>query len=181
MSENKVLRKVLFGNKQGSTGKSHTIRGLITYNLNLLLLSWQGKTVFSPQCTQTGSGSQPASYSVSTVHTSPGRKAARGSIAKYSLASTAEIKNAWNYTSVPPHTFMAWCFWLIPKLACRMFVGRAFNCWLLLLSVRVEMARTHSSHVRSYTCVFKVGHDTAWKSSAESLWGSLSRFCELEN
>jgi hypothetical protein len=33
----------------------------------------------------------------------PGRKA------DHSLPSTAEVKNAWSYTSIPQYTFMAWC------------------------------------------------------------------------
>jgi hypothetical protein len=29
--------------------------------------------------------------------------------ADHSLLPSAEVKNAWNYTSTPPHVFMAWC------------------------------------------------------------------------
>jgi hypothetical protein len=32
----------------------------------------------------------------------PGREA------DHSLPSDAEVKNAWNYTSIPPYVFMAW-------------------------------------------------------------------------
>jgi hypothetical protein len=32
-----------------------------------------------------------------------------GREAKYSPPSSAEAKNAWGYTSTPPHVFLAWC------------------------------------------------------------------------
>jgi len=33
----------------------------------------------------------------------PGREA------DHSAPSSAEVKNAWSYTSTPPHVFKAWC------------------------------------------------------------------------
>jgi glutathionyl-hydroquinone reductase len=27
----------------------------------------------------------------------------------HSVASSAEVKNVWSYTSIPPYAFMAWC------------------------------------------------------------------------
>jgi len=33
-----------------------------------------------------------------------------GSEADHSRPSSAEVKNAWIYTSTPPYAFMAWCF-----------------------------------------------------------------------
>jgi hypothetical protein len=57
---------------------------------------------------QNGSGAHPASYSVPTggfslVIKGPGREA------DHSPPSSAEVKNAWSYTSTPQYVFVAWC------------------------------------------------------------------------
>ena len=76
-----------------------------------------------------------------------------GHVATLSFTSRAEIKNAWYYTSIPPHTLMARCFWAIPKLACTILIGLVSRCWVHL-AVPVGMALANSSHVTSYTLVF---------------------------
>jgi len=48
---------------------------------------------------QTGSGAHPASYPVGIGDPYPGGKERE---ADHSLLSTAEIMNAWSYTSTPP-------------------------------------------------------------------------------
>jgi hypothetical protein len=57
---------------------------------------------------QTGSGVHPASYLTGTSGSFPGGKAA-GHEADHSPPSSAEVKNAWSYTSTPQYVFMAWC------------------------------------------------------------------------
>jgi hypothetical protein len=57
---------------------------------------------------QTGSGSHPASYPMGTGAVSlgikrPGRKV------DHSPPSSAEVKNAWSYTSTLQYVFMTWC------------------------------------------------------------------------
>jgi hypothetical protein len=47
---------------------------------------------------QTGSGANPASYTIDC----------RGSFPDHSPSSSAEVKNAWNNTSTPQYTIMAW-------------------------------------------------------------------------
>jgi hypothetical protein len=46
----------------------------------------------------------PASYPMATTDSFPGGKAAEA----WSWSS-AEVKNAWSYTSIPQYVFMAWC------------------------------------------------------------------------
>jgi hypothetical protein len=46
---------------------------------------------------------RPASYPVGTGGSSPAREV------HHTLPSSAEVKNAWSYTSTPPYVFMAWC------------------------------------------------------------------------
>jgi len=50
---------------------------------------------------QTGSGAHRVSYSPEVQR--PGREA------EYSPQTSAEVKNIWGYTSIPPYVFMAWC------------------------------------------------------------------------
>jgi hypothetical protein len=50
---------------------------------------------------QNGSGTHPGSYSVGTGGTFPGVKRL-GREADHSSPSSAEVKNAWSYTSTPP-------------------------------------------------------------------------------
>jgi hypothetical protein len=57
---------------------------------------------------QIGSGAHPASYPMGTRGSYPGGKAA-GREADHSPPSSAEVKNAWSYTSTPQYAFMAWC------------------------------------------------------------------------
>jgi hypothetical protein len=56
---------------------------------------------------QTDSRAHPAYYPMGTGVSLgvklPGREA------NYSPPSSAEVKNAWSYTSTPPYVFMAWC------------------------------------------------------------------------
>jgi hypothetical protein len=60
-------------------------------------------------CVGTSSGAHLASYitgigaSLSMVIKQPGHEA------DHSSPSSAEVKNAWNYTSIPPYILMAWC------------------------------------------------------------------------
>jgi hypothetical protein len=49
---------------------------------------------------QTGSGAQPYSYTMGTRVKWPGREA------DHSPPSSAEVKNAWSYTSTPQYAFM---------------------------------------------------------------------------
>jgi hypothetical protein len=62
---------------------------------------------FSRHHLQTGSGTHPASYlrgngALSLGVTQPGREA------DHSPPSSAEVKDAWSYTSTPQYAFMAW-------------------------------------------------------------------------
>jgi hypothetical protein len=50
----------------------------------------------------------PASYPMGTGTLSLGVKRP-GCEADHSLPSSAEVKNAWSYTSTPQYVFMAWC------------------------------------------------------------------------
>jgi hypothetical protein len=52
-----------------------------------------------------GSGAYPASYQMGSFLRvkRPGREA------DYSPPTSAEVKNAWSYTSTPQYVFMAWC------------------------------------------------------------------------
>jgi hypothetical protein len=52
---------------------------------------------------QNGSGSHPASYPMRTRGSFPGGEA------DHSPPSSAEVKNAWSYTSTTQYVFMAWC------------------------------------------------------------------------
>jgi hypothetical protein len=59
--------------------------------------SRQGLEFFSSRRrVQIGSGAHPASYPMDTEVKRPGREADNSS------ASSAEVKNAWSYTSTPP-------------------------------------------------------------------------------
>jgi hypothetical protein len=51
---------------------------------------------------------QPAPYPMGTRDSFPGGKAA-GREADHSSPSSAEVKNAWNYTLTPQYVFMGWC------------------------------------------------------------------------
>jgi hypothetical protein len=57
---------------------------------------------------QNGSGAHPASYPMGTRGSSP-RVKRPGCEADHSPPSSAEVKNAWSYTSTPQYTSMAWC------------------------------------------------------------------------
>jgi hypothetical protein len=57
---------------------------------------------------QNGSGTHQASNPMGTSGSFPGVKAA-GREADHSPQSSAEVKNAWSYTSTPLYVFMAWC------------------------------------------------------------------------
>jgi hypothetical protein len=57
---------------------------------------------FSIHRVETGSGPHPASYPMRTRGSFPGGKAAGGE-ADHSPPSSAEVKNAWSYTSTPPN------------------------------------------------------------------------------
>jgi hypothetical protein len=56
---------------------------------------------------QTGSGADPDSYPMGTGSPYFWDKAAGE--CRWPLPSSAEIKNAWSYTSTPQYVFMAWC------------------------------------------------------------------------
>jgi hypothetical protein len=60
---------------------------------------------------QTGSGAHPASYPMGTSGSLPEEGVLKqlGREADHSPPSSAEVKNAWSYTSAPPVPFMAWC------------------------------------------------------------------------
>jgi hypothetical protein len=58
---------------------------------------------------QTGSGAHPASYPVGTRGSFPSGKWP-GCEADHSPPSSAEVNNAWSYTSTPQYAFMAWCY-----------------------------------------------------------------------
>jgi hypothetical protein len=57
---------------------------------------------------QNGSGAHPASYPMGTRGFSLGVKRPERK-ADHSPPSSAEVKNAWSYTSTPQYVFMAWC------------------------------------------------------------------------
>jgi hypothetical protein len=59
-------------------------------------------------CVQNGSGAHPAFYPMGTRGSFPGGKRPWRE-ADYSPPSSAEVKNAWSYTSTPQYVFMAWC------------------------------------------------------------------------
>jgi hypothetical protein len=70
--------------------------------------SWQGKGFFSLcHCVQTDFAAHVAFYTVRTGDSFPGDRPGRE--ANHSPSSSAEIKNAWSYTSTPKYVFMAWC------------------------------------------------------------------------
>jgi hypothetical protein len=86
---------------------------------------------------QTCSGSYPASYQMGTRDFSmwikrPGREA------DHSPLSSAEVKNAWSYTSTPPSAFMSWCW-----------VKAQGQLYLYLLS-----SKSHTECVREYKRMF---------------------------
>jgi hypothetical protein len=54
------------------------------------------------------SGAHPASYWMGTRGSFPGVKWL-GCEADHSPPCSAEVKNAWSYTSTPQYVFMAWC------------------------------------------------------------------------
>jgi hypothetical protein len=62
---------------------------------------------YSQHRIQTGSGAHPVSYPMGTKGSFPWGKAAGGW--SYLPPSSAEVKNAWSYTSTPQYTSMAWC------------------------------------------------------------------------
>jgi hypothetical protein len=78
-------------------------------NINLCLVRFPaGAGNFSlHHCVQKGSGAHLASYPMGTRGSFPGRKAA-GSWS-WPLTSSAEVTNAWSYTSTPQYVFMSWC------------------------------------------------------------------------
>jgi hypothetical protein len=55
-----------------------------------------------------GSGAHPSSYPMGTTDISLGIKRPERE-ADHSPPSSAEVKNAWSYTSIPQYVFMAWC------------------------------------------------------------------------
>jgi hypothetical protein len=57
---------------------------------------------------QTGSGAHTVSYPTDTEGSFSGSKAAWAWSWPYT-PSSAEVKNAWSYTSTPQYVFMAWC------------------------------------------------------------------------
>jgi hypothetical protein len=57
---------------------------------------------------QNGSGAHPGSYPMGTRGSFPGGKAA-GAWSWPLTPSSAEVKNAWSYTSTPQYVSMAWC------------------------------------------------------------------------
>jgi hypothetical protein len=61
---------------------------------------------FVHHCVQTSSVAHPSSYPMGTRESFPGVKCP-GHEADHS--PNAKVKNAWNYTSTPQNTFMAWC------------------------------------------------------------------------
>jgi hypothetical protein len=64
----------------------------------------RGKNIyfFSPPPFQTGFGAHPASYPMGA------RGSFSGGEADHLPPCSAEVKNAWGYTSTLPHVFMAW-------------------------------------------------------------------------
>jgi len=58
--------------------------------------------------TRTSLGPNPASYPMGNRGSFPGGNAA-GREADQSSPSSAEVKNAWSYTSSPHYASMAWC------------------------------------------------------------------------
>jgi hypothetical protein len=60
-----------------------------------------------PHHVQNGSRAHPASYPIGTRGSFAGVKRT-GREADQS-PSSAEVKNAWNYTSIPKYAFIAWC------------------------------------------------------------------------
>jgi hypothetical protein len=59
------------------------------------------------RCVQTGSGALPASYPMGSEAFIPGLKRP-GCEADHSPSSSAEINNAWSYTSIPQYVFTVW-------------------------------------------------------------------------
>jgi hypothetical protein len=57
---------------------------------------------------QNGYGAHPTSYPMGTWDLSLGVKRP-GREADHSPPSSADVKNAWSYTSPPQYAFMAWC------------------------------------------------------------------------
>jgi hypothetical protein len=56
---------------------------------------------------QSGSGANTSSYPMGTGGFSLGLKRP-GREAQHSPSASAEVKNAWSYSSTPQHVFMAW-------------------------------------------------------------------------
>jgi hypothetical protein len=61
-------------------------------------------TAFRPSLGSTQPPIQCVPGNVSPAVKQPKREA------DHSLLSSAEVKNAWSYTSTPPYVFTAWCF-----------------------------------------------------------------------
>jgi hypothetical protein len=67
------------------------------------------RSCFSPYHRfQTGSGAHPASYTMGIKGSFPGSKWP-GRDADHSPPFSAEVKNAWSYTSIPQYAFMVLC------------------------------------------------------------------------
>jgi hypothetical protein len=58
---------------------------------------------YSSQRTEVGFAAHPASYPMGSGVKRPGREA------DHSPPSSADVNNAWNYTSTPPYIFVVWC------------------------------------------------------------------------
>jgi hypothetical protein len=79
----------------------------------------RGRTFSLRHSVQTASGAHSASYRMGTGIKRPGQEA------EHSPPSSAEVKNAWSYTSTLPYVFMVWYLvkrkdFILPYLA---------SCW----------------------------------------------------
>jgi len=67
--------------------------------------SRQGQWCYSfRHCVQTGSGAHPVSYPMGIGASYPRGKSSRGA-----PPPSAQIKNAWSWTSTPPYVSIEWC------------------------------------------------------------------------
>jgi hypothetical protein len=88
------------------------------YELGIFLFATASRTALVP--------TQPPMQWVPGVKR-PGREG------NYSSPSSAEVKNAWSYTSTPPYTFMVWCLvklrdnFTLPYIILSLFLSWQFS------------------------------------------------------
>jgi hypothetical protein len=82
---------------------------VLAKKMKLNAQSCQGHGCFSlHHHVQSGSGAHPGCWPMGSGVLSSGVRRQGREVNPF-LPSSAEVKNAWSYTSIPPYVFMAWC------------------------------------------------------------------------